>query len=154
MVAKPQEVGGHTLDRQRDDLLRLALRVLLGLLLDLTKRVRGLGDRGIAKGVDQLLLRLRGGEAGEPPDLDFGVRLIELYDAWRNTVDRYEKSEIIEEMLDIQVDQITSIGVVQGVLQPVVVSNRLQNVPGEGIYSWDPGAHFGMYRPDTFWLSD
>ena len=95
-----------------------------------------------------------GGEAGEPPDLDFGVRLIELYDAWRNTVDRYEKSAIIEEMLDIQVDQITSIGVVQGVLQPVVVSNRLQNVPGEGIYSWDPGAHFGMYRPDTFWLSD
>ncbi len=95
-----------------------------------------------------------GGEAGEPPDMDFGVRLIELYDAWRNSVDRYEKSAIIEEMLDIQADQVTSIGVVQGVLQPIVVSNRLQNVPGEGIFSWDPGAHFGMYRPDTFWRAD
>ena len=95
-----------------------------------------------------------GGEAGEPPDLDFGVRLIELYDAWRTSVDRYEKSAIIEEMLDIQADQVTSIGIVQGVLQPVVVSNRLQNVPGEGIYSWDPGGHFGMYRPDTFWLNN
>ncbi len=95
-----------------------------------------------------------GGEAGEPPDLDFGVRLIELYDAWRTSVDRYEKSAIIEEMLDIQADQVTSIGIVQGVLQPIVVSNRLQNVPGEGIFSWDPGAHFGMYRPDTFWLNN
>lgn len=95
-----------------------------------------------------------GGEAGEPPDMDFGVRLIELYDAWRNSVDRYEKAAIIEEMLDIQADQVTSIGVVQGVLQPIVVSNRLQNVPGEAIFSWDPGAHFGMYRPDTFWRAD
>ena len=94
------------------------------------------------------------GEAGEPPDLDFGVRLIELYDAWHNSVDRYEKSAIIEEMLGIQADQVTSIGIVQGVLQPIVVSNRLQNVPGEGIYSFDPGAHFGMYRPDTFWRAD
>jgi peptide/nickel transport system substrate-binding protein len=25
-------------------------------------------------------------------------------------------------------------------------------VPKEGIYNWDPGAHFGIYRPDTFWL--
>ena len=86
--------------------------------------------------------------------MDFGVRLIELYDAWRNSVDRYEKSAIIEEMLDIQANQVTSIGIVQGVLQPIVVSNRLQNVPSEGIYSWDPGAHFGMYRPETFWLSN
>ena len=95
-----------------------------------------------------------GGEAGEPPDLDFGVRLIELYDAWRNSIDRYEKAAIIEEMLDIQANQVTSIGIVQGVLQPIVVGNRLRNVPAEGIYSWDPGAHFGMYRPETFWLSD
>jgi peptide/nickel transport system substrate-binding protein len=33
-----------------------------------------------------------------------------------------------------------------------VVSNRLRNVPIEGVYSWDPGAHFGVYRPDTFWF--
>jgi peptide/nickel transport system substrate-binding protein len=40
------------------------------------------------------------------------------------------------------------------VLQPVVVSNRLRNVPEEGIYNWDPGAHFGMYSPDTFWFAN
>jgi len=25
-------------------------------------------------------------------------------------------------------------------------------VPEKGIYNWDPGAFFGVYRPDTFWL--
>jgi peptide/nickel transport system substrate-binding protein len=27
-------------------------------------------------------------------------------------------------------------------------------VPPEGVYSWDPGAYFGMYHPDTFWIDD
>jgi hypothetical protein len=39
------------------------------------------------------------------------------------------------------------IGVVSGVAQPVVVRNTLRNVPEKGIYNWDPGAFFGMYRP-------
>ena len=37
-------------------------------------------------------------------------------------------------------------------LQPVVVRDNLRNVPAEGVYSWDPGAYFGMYHPDTFWI--
>ena len=28
---------------------------------------------------------------------------------------------------------------------------ELRNVPVEGVYNWDPGAHFGIYQPDTFW---
>jgi len=35
-----------------------------------------------------------------------------------------------------------------------VVSTRLRGVPQAGIYNWDPGAHLGMYKPDTFWLSE
>src|SRR3546814_7116064 len=38
-------------------------------------------------------------------------------------------------------------------LQPIVVSNRLKNVPENGFWNWDPGAHFGIYHPDTFWLT-
>jgi peptide/nickel transport system substrate-binding protein len=57
-------------------------------------------------------------------------------------------------MLTIRAEQVFTIGTVQGVPQPVVISNRLRNVPKEGIYNWDPGAHFGVYRPDTFWLVD
>ena len=41
---------------------------------------------------------------------------------------------------------------VTGNLQPVVVNRTLRNVPPKALYNWDPGAYFGMYHPDTFWL--
>ena len=37
---------------------------------------------------------------------------------------------------------------------PVVVNDHLRNVPSDGVYNWDPGAHFGMYRPDGFWFDN
>ncbi len=95
-----------------------------------------------------------GGAAGEPPDMDFALSLMDLYRTWMTSADRERRAAIVSEMLDIHADQVTSIGLVQGVLQPIVVSNRLHNVPEDGIYSWDPGAHFGMYRPDTFWVAE
>jgi peptide/nickel transport system substrate-binding protein len=55
-------------------------------------------------------------------------------------------------MLEIHSQQLFTIGIVSGVPQPVVVGNRLRNVPTEGVYAWDPGAHLGIYRPDTFWF--
>ena len=57
-------------------------------------------------------------------------------------------------MVAINADQVYSIGLIAGVKQPVVVTNRLHNVPQEGIYNFDPGAFFGIYRPDSFWLAD
>jgi peptide/nickel transport system substrate-binding protein len=57
-------------------------------------------------------------------------------------------------MLAIRAEQQFSIGTVRGVPQPVVVSNRLQNVPAEAVYNWEPGAHFGVHHPDTFWFAD
>ena len=55
-------------------------------------------------------------------------------------------------MLGIHAQQVFTIGIVTRTLQPVVVNNALRNVPPEGIYSWDPGAYFGLYHPDTFWF--
>ena len=63
-----------------------------------------------------------------------------------------EHAAIWHEMLRIWADEVFSIGLIGGVLQPVVVNARLRNVPEDGIYNWDPGAHFGMYRPDGFWF--
>jgi peptide/nickel transport system substrate-binding protein len=57
-------------------------------------------------------------------------------------------------MLAINAEQVYTIGLIAAVKQPVVVANRLRNVPAEGIYNFDPGAFFGMYRPETFWLRD
>ncbi len=56
-------------------------------------------------------------------------------------------------MLSIHAEQVFTIGVINGVPQPVVVSRALRNVPQEGLYNWDPGAYFGLYHPETFWLS-
>ena len=33
-----------------------------------------------------------------------------------------------------------------------VVNRTLRNVPPKALYNWDPGAYFGIHRPDTFWL--
>jgi peptide/nickel transport system substrate-binding protein len=55
-------------------------------------------------------------------------------------------------MLDLVTEQMFSIGLVAAVPQPVVVNKALRNVPQKGVYNWEPGAHFGIYRPDTFWF--
>ncbi len=60
--------------------------------------------------------------------------------------------EIWHEMLRIWAEEVYSIGLVAGVQQPVVVNARLRNVPTDGMYNWDPGAHFGIYKPDGFWF--
>ena len=93
------------------------------------------------------------GKAGERPTEEHIIHLLELYQRWKNTAAQKEKSEIWEKILKIHSDQIYSIGLVAAVLQPVVVSRRLKNVPLSAIYNWSPGAHFGIYKPDTFWFA-
>jgi peptide/nickel transport system substrate-binding protein len=44
------------------------------------------------------------------------------------------------------------IGTVAGALQPVVVADRLANLPKRALYSWDPTALIGVQRLDeVFW---
>ena len=63
------------------------------------------------------------------------------------------RTQIWHDMLEIFTDQVFTIGLIAAVRQPVVVSTRLKNVPEKAVYNWDPGAHFGVYHPDTFWLA-
>jgi peptide/nickel transport system substrate-binding protein len=93
------------------------------------------------------------GEAGEPIDMEGPKHLFERYQAWRLAPDADAQEAIWREMIKLYADQVYSIGLVSGALQPVVATKNLQNVPVEGYYNWDPGAHFGCYRPDGFWLS-
>jgi peptide/nickel transport system substrate-binding protein len=115
------------------------------------------------------------GKAGEAPDLPSAVRLKELYENWLgaatqpdqsrirpalvssastsvSAATQPDQSQIWHTMLQIWADEVYSIGTVAGVLQPIVVSEKLHNVPDEGIYNWDPGAFFGIYKPDGFWF--
>jgi peptide/nickel transport system substrate-binding protein len=91
------------------------------------------------------------GAAGEAPGLPSAVRLKELYEQWLAASDE-EHTPIWQDMLQIWADEVFSIGTVAGVLQPIVVNVKLRNVPEQGIYNWDPGAYFGIYKPDGFWF--
>ena len=92
------------------------------------------------------------GESGERVDLPEAQKLDDLLKQWSAATDTAGREAIWREMLAIFADQVFTIGTVSGVPQPVVVGNRLHNVPEQGIYSWDPGAHFGIYKPDCFWV--
>ena len=92
------------------------------------------------------------GKSGEAPDLPEAQELAALAKEWMTASKPGRRAEIWHRMLAIHADQIYSIGIIAGVQQPIVVKHGVKNVPKEGIYNWDPGAHFGIYRPDTFWL--
>ncbi|MEM7302103.1 MAG: ABC transporter substrate-binding protein [Pseudomonadota bacterium] len=92
------------------------------------------------------------GVAGEKPTLPEVTRLSELYKSWRSAKTEEEQAKIWDEMLTIFTDQVFTIGIVNGTLQPVVINTALQNVPEEGIWAFEPTAYFGHYLPDTFWL--
>lgn len=100
-------------------------------------------------GFDAVTSRLK------PENIDVAPvrRLVELNSEWIRTGDKTRRIKIWHEMLEIWADQALSIGLVSGVLQPVCVRTDLRNVPDKAIYNWEPGAHFGVYRPDTFWFA-
>ncbi|WP_291729194.1 ABC transporter substrate-binding protein [Leisingera sp. F5] len=95
-----------------------------------------------------------GGDAGEPPDMAPARQLMDLMQDWNMTTTDAERAAAWRAMLKIHADQVYAIGVVAAAPQPVVVSNRLRNVPKQAIWAWDPGAHFGLYRPDEFFFED
>jgi peptide/nickel transport system substrate-binding protein len=92
------------------------------------------------------------GVSGEPVDIPAARELFDLQKQWSNAATHSEREAIWHRMLAIYTENVFTIGLVAGVLQPVVISNQLRNVPVEGIYNWSPGAHFGMYKPDCFWF--
>jgi peptide/nickel transport system substrate-binding protein len=94
------------------------------------------------------------GREGEKPDMPAAVELITLKNDWSHSTTTEERRRIWSRMLEINAEEVFSIGVVNRVKQPVVVSNRLRNVPIEGVYGFEPGAYFGIYMPDTFWFDD
>lgn len=93
-----------------------------------------------------------GGAAGAAADDPAATRLVELARGWLKSLDEAERARLWHEMLTIRADQQFTLGTVRAVPQPVVVHERLRNVPKDGVYNWEPGAYFGVYRPDTFWF--
>ena len=93
------------------------------------------------------------GKAGEAPDLPAAKELLKLDAAWNAAKDTAGRKAAWDRMLAIHAEQQFIVGTVSGVMQPIVVNAKLRNVPAQGIFSWDPGAQFGMYRMDEFWFA-
>ena len=93
------------------------------------------------------------GKSGEPVDMPEVMEQLERYKSWRVLADRDQQRQIWQEMAAAYTDQVFSIGTVNNTRQPVVVSKKLRNVPQEAIFTWEPTAFFGAYRPDTFWFA-
>jgi peptide/nickel transport system substrate-binding protein len=92
--------------------------------------------------------------SGQAPDMAIVQELLALNTAWRDAESPEARAAIWHQMLAIRADQVFSIGTVNGVPQPVVATKALKNVPKKGIYNWDPGAYFGIYKPDSFWFTE
>ena len=94
------------------------------------------------------------GKMGVAPQLAEVRRLSQLYGDWLYAEDEAQQRKAWEEMLEIHADQVFTIGIINSTLQPVLVNNRLRNVPMEAFYNWSPGAYFGIHKPDTFWFAE
>ncbi|MGH6892589.1 MAG: ABC transporter substrate-binding protein, partial [Dongiaceae bacterium] len=94
------------------------------------------------------------GEAGEKIDMPEAQRLFDLLESWRAANDAGTRTGIWDEVLKIWSDQVYTIGTVANVPQPVVVNRHLHNVPEKAVWAWEPGAQFGVHKPDTFWLDE
>ena len=93
------------------------------------------------------------GKAGQAPDTTEGKQLLKLNADWNAAKTAADRQKIWTQMLAIHAQQTFIIGTVSEVMQPVVVRKTLNNVPEKGVFSWDPGGQFGMYRMDEFWFS-
>ena len=62
------------------------------------------------------------------------------------------REQIWLRMLEIHAQQVYTIGIVPRRCSRSWPRTSCATFPAEGLYSWDPGAYFGMYHPDTFWL--
>ncbi len=94
------------------------------------------------------------GEVGEPPDLPAAIELNDLAHQWTQAYSTVDRGVIWQRMVDIHAENVFAIGLLNGAPQPVVVSNRLRNVPDKAIWAWSPGAHFGVHRPDEFFFAE
>ena len=93
------------------------------------------------------------GRTGEACDGPFANELLRLYGEWIEALAPGRRTAIWNRMLDIHADRVYTIGVVAAIPQPAVVNARLRNFPERGVYNWEPGAHLGIHRMDTFWFA-
>ena len=94
------------------------------------------------------------GKAGEKPDMPEAIELMNLYHEWHEARSDRERKRIWHRILKIHADNVFTIGLINGARQPIAIHPNLRNVPKRGVFTFDPGAYFGVYMPDTFWFDN
>ncbi|KRB51388.1 peptide ABC transporter substrate-binding protein [Rhizobium sp. Root708] len=97
---------------------------------------------------------LSAGQAGKAPDLPEVKQLVALLNQWGDTTMFEEREAIWHQMLSLYTQQVFSIGLINSTLQPILRSAKLQNVPEQALYGFDPTSFLGIYMPDCFWLEE
>lgn len=92
------------------------------------------------------------GAAGEapPPEMQAAI------DAWqsaRRTGSDEDRAAACRAVVKAHIDNLWSIGTVGAFPQPVIISNKLHNVPETGLMTWDWG-YLARYQPEQFYLSE
>lgn len=91
-----------------------------------------------------------GGAEGSQPTEPF-LQYWELGQELQNTIDETRRAEIAMDIWQAQADQVWSIGTVGMAPYPIVVSERLRNVPVDGVWSGDI-LWLHTYDPEQFFL--
>ena len=93
-----------------------------------------------------------GGSKGQAIDLPAAAQLAKLWKDWRDAGKESDKVKAWRQIVKLAADQLFTIGIVGEVPQPVASNPRLHNLPERDFYNWEPGAYFGLYQPDVFWM--
>lgn len=91
-----------------------------------------------------------GGSKGEEPP----EHIKDYYGLWqqmRRTIDHQERITLGKQFIGLQAEHLFGIGTAGRILQPVIVSNRLRNVPKRSLSGWPWLATFHHY-PEQFYL--
>jgi peptide/nickel transport system substrate-binding protein len=87
----------------------------------------------------------------EPPPI-----IKDLYNWWdgmNTTLDEEKRLELGKKLLQAQAENIWTIGTVGLAPHPIIVSNKLHNVPKNGYWGWD-GRFSAPYHPETWYLKE
>ncbi len=90
------------------------------------------------------------GESGEVPP-EYIQRLFHLWEVMQTSLSDEEVVAAGNELMDIYIDNLYSIGTVGLVEWPVLVNEDLRNVPETGLLAWD-WVYLSRYRPEQFYL--
>ncbi len=94
------------------------------------------------------------GVSGEAPDIEEVKNLSELFAKWSISETTEQRESLWKEMLAIYSEQAFSIGIANGVMQPIVYRGSLKNIPENGIFTFAPTSYFGTYHMDTFYFEN